>query len=381
MANPAQAKTLYTLRRHGASWTLVLFVTMLSILGLVVLFSTTQSTRSDPFYFITKQTVWFGLAIGAGLFAAFINLDWLRKFVWPLWGASLLLLGSVLIFGREINGAQRWLHFGPVNVQVSDFAKIALVFVLAHFLHTHQRSIHSFFKGFVIPGALVGVVAALVILQPDYGTSALICAVGGSIMFLAGCRLKYLVPSGALGLTGFINLIVHNPERFSRITAFLDMEAHKSDEAWQLWQGVLAFGVGGVDGVGLGNGRQQMSFLPEAHTDFIFPIIGEELGLIFTGGVVMAFMGIFLVVLANSQRAPNLFQFLLVTGCLLTVIFQALINCGVTTGLLPTKGMSLPFISYGGSNLICMFLCVGIIINCFRTWNGSPLKRPLELDL
>jgi len=151
------------------------------------------------------------------------------------------------------------------------------------------------------------------------------------------------------------------------------------DGAYQLWQGMLAFAAGGIEGVGLGSGRQQMSFLPEAHTDFIFPIIGEELGLYFTTGVVLLFLTIFLVGFLILRQAPNLFYFSLVLGSLLCIVLQAFINIGVVTGLLPTKGMSLPFISYGGSNLILMFALIGILLNCLRTWSVKPLVKASEL--
>ena len=157
------------------------------------------------------------------------------------------------------------------------------------------------------------------------------------------------------------------------------MEGNRSDSSYQLWQGILAFGAGGVQGVGLGAGRQQMSFLPEAHTDFIFAIVGEELGLVFTLGVVTLFMTLFFVGVLQLKRAPNLYQYLLVMGALLLLTLQELINIGVVTGCLPTKGMSLPFISYGGSNLVFMFVLTGIILNGFRAWELPVLRRQREL--
>ena len=171
----------------------------------------------------------------------------------------------------------------------------------------------------------------------------------------------------------------HDPVRLQRITSFLDVEGNRSDSSYQLWQGILAFGAGGVQGVGLGAGRQQMSFLPEAHTDFIFAIVGEELGLVFTLGVVTLFMTLFFVGVLQLKRAPNLYQYLLVMGALLFLTLQALINIGVVTGCLPTKGMSLPFISYGGSNLVFMFVLTGIILNGFRAWELPVLRRQREL--
>ena len=169
--------------------------------------------------------------------------------------------------------------------------------------------------------------------------------------------------------------VIHNPNRLARFMAFLDVEGNRSRGTYQLWQAILAFAAGGVNGVGLGQGRQQNSFLPEVHTDFIFAVIGEELGLVFTIGVVVLFAIIFVAGLAHLRKAPNLFQFLLVGGCLLLISLQALINLGVVTGCLPTKGMSLPFISAGGSNLVLMGVLVGIILNTQRAWTKPAFMR------
>ena len=161
----------------------------------------------------------------------------------------------------------------------------------------------------------------------------------------------------------------------SRVTSFLNVESNRSDSGYQLWQGIVAFGVGGLEGVGLGSGQQQLSFLPEAHTDFIFSIIGEELGLFFSIGVVLLFLGLLLLVVFQLKYAPNLYQYLLVLGSLLMIEFQALINIGVVTGCLPTKGMSLPFISYGGSNLVLMFFLISLILNCICRWSKFSIKE------
>lgn len=199
------------------------------------------------------------------------------------------------------------------------------------------------------------------------------------MLFLAGVHLKYLIPTALVALTGFSVAVYLDPVRLQRITSFLDVEGNRSDSAYQLWQGILAFGAGGIQGVGLGAGRQQMSFLPEAHTDFIFAIVGEELGFVFTAGVVVLFMTLFFIGILQLKRAPNLYQYLLVMGALLFITFQALINIGVVTGCLPTKGMSLPFISYGGSNLVFMFVLTGIILNGFRSWELPALRKQRDL--
>jgi cell division protein FtsW len=170
-------------------------------------------------------------------------------------------------------------------------------------------------------------------------------------------------------------LVIHNPNRLRRFLAFLDVEGNKQAGTYQLYQALAAYAAGGTDGAGLGQGRQQLNFLPEAHTDFIFAVVGEELGLWFTLGVVVVFSTIFIAGLVHLRRAPNLFHFLLVLGCLMLICLQAIVNLGVVTGVFPTKGMSLPFISAGLSNLLLMGLLVGIILNTQRTWGRAVLAE------
>jgi len=282
--------------------------------------------------------------------------------------------------GLSVKGSRRWLGFGGIRLQVSEFAKLAMVFSLAHYLAVNQSKLHDFWRGFVLPGAWVGLFMLLVLVEPDFGAAFLIGAIGVILLFLAGARLKFLLPSIGAALFGFVVLVMYNPVRLQRVVAFLDPESNRQGTGYQPWQALLAFAAGGVDGVGLGNGRQQNSFLPEAHTDYIFAILGEEMGLIFTLLVVALFVTIFVAGLMHVRRAPNLFQFLLVTGCLLLICLQAVINLGVVTSLLPSKGMALPFISAGGSNLLLMGLLVGVIINTQRTWERpKPLVRRRSL--
>lgn len=380
MFRPLSETTRY-LSRPSVSWWLLLAVLALCGIGLVVLSSAGQSASSDIHFILRRQVIWFVPAVVAGVLAAMVDLEYLRKYVWIGAGVAVALLLLVLVpgIGVSVNGARRWLELGLGRLQVSDPAKIALIFVLAHYYANRQRLVTDFWQGFIIPCVIIGICSGLIILQPDFGTAALCGAVGFALMFLAGVRLLYLLPVCGLGLAAFSLLVYLDPVRMRRITSFWDVEGNKSDSAYQLWQGMLAFGAGGVNGVGLGNGRQQLSFLPEAHTDFIFPIIGEELGLLATGGIVLIFALIFGLGIYGLRRAPNLFQFLLAMGALLFLSLQALINMLVVTGLAPTKGMSLPFISYGGSNLVTMFVLIGILFNCLRTWAVAPVHEVSEL--
>ncbi|HEY8995610.1 MAG TPA: putative lipid II flippase FtsW [Lacunisphaera sp.] len=364
-----------------ASVIIVCVATLVSI-GLAVLFSASSPMKGGPYAYLYKQFIFLGLAIGVGWVVAIADLEQLRRFSWIAAGIALFLLVLVLIpqIGLSVKGSRRWLGFGSVRLQVSEFAKLALVFSLAHYLALNQSKLHDLWRGFVIPAAWTGLFAVLVLAEPDFGTAFLLGSIGMILLFLAGARLKFLLPSIGTALLAFGILVLHNPVRLRRITSFMDIEANRGDGAYQLWQAILAFAAGGVTGTGLGQGRQQNSFLPEAHTDFIFAIMGEEMGLIFTLLVVALFVTIFIAGLMHVRRAPNLFQFLLVTGCVLLICLQAIINLGVVTGMLPTKGMSLPFISAGGSNLLLMGLLVGVIINTQRTWERpKPLVRKRAL--
>ena len=361
---------------------IIVCVAALVSIGLAVLFSASSPIKGGPYAYLYKQFIFLALAIGAGWLVAIADLEQLRRFAWIAAAISLVLLVLVLIpqIGVSVKGSRRWLNLGFTRLQVSEFAKLALVFSLAHYLALNQSRLHDLWRGFVIPAAWTGLFALLVLVEPDFGTAFLLGSIGMILLFLAGARLKFLLPAIGSALLVFVVLVLHNPVRLRRITSFMDIEANRGDGAYQLWQAILAFAAGGVGGTGLGQGRQQNSFLPEAHTDFIFAIMGEEMGLVFTLTTVALFVTIFVAGLMHVRRAPNLFQFLLVTGCLLLICLQAIINLGVVTGMLPTKGMSLPFISAGGSNLLLMGLLVGVIINTQRTWERpKPLVRKRAL--
>ena len=364
------------------NWVSVYLIAMalgLTTLGLVMLFS--AGVVKEAHSLLTKQLIWLALSVAIGMYVSFMNLQWLRSVTWWVFGFCVLALILTLIpgIGVKVNGAQRWIGMGPLRVQPSEFAKIGLVLAMAAFFSSHQREIKSFVKGFLLPSIIIASICGLIILQPDFGTCFLCGAVAATLMFQSGTSLKWLLPIALLAVTAFSVLVYFDPVRIRRVTSFLDVEANANDSAYQLWQGMLAFGVGGLDGVGLGMGRQQMHFLPEAHTDFIFPVIGEELGLICTMSIVLCFLILFVVVCWRLRVAPKLYEYLLAMGSLLFICLQAIINMGVVTGSMPTKGMSLPFISYGGSNLMVTFVFLGIIINVFRKWDNPRTYNPREI--
>lgn len=355
---------------------IVVCVIGLTILGLTILFSATSSFKLGPYYYLSKQLVGVALAAGLAFAVSRVDLESMRKHVWIIGGISLVMLLLVLIphVGISVKGSRRWLGIGALRLQVSEFGKLAMVFCLAHYLAINQTKINEFKCGFLYPLCIIGASAGLIILEPDFGTAALALAIGLMMLFLAGARWRYILPTVASAALVFTVMVINNPNRLRRFVAFLDVEGNKSAGTYQLYQSLAAFAAGGTDGAGLGQGRQQINFLPEAHTDFIFAVLGEELGLWFTLGVVVLFVAIFVAGLIHLRRAPNLFQFLLATGCLLLICLQAIINLGVVTGVFPTKGMSLPFISAGLSNLLLMGLLVGIIVNTQHAWARSSLS-------
>lgn len=342
----------------------------LTLLGLSILFSASASFRQGPYFYLNKQLVGVVAAAALCLITSRLNLDYVRRYAWWIGGALVVLLVLVLIphIGVTVKGSRRWLGLGPVRIQISEFAKLGLVFCLAHYLALNQTRIGEFRRGFLWPLGMIGVFAGLVLLEPDFGTSALMIAVGLVLLFIAGAKWRYILPAVTVVGVAFAALVVHNPNRLRRMMEFLSEE-----KSYQLRQALVAYAAGGVEGSGLGQGRQQLSYLPEAHTDFIFSVIGEELGLWFTLAVVALFTTILVAGLLHLRRAPNLFQFLLVLGCLTLISMQAIINIGVVTGVFPTKGMSLPFISAGLSNLMLMGILLGIIVNTQRTWGRATL--------
>ncbi len=348
---------------------IILFcVAALAMLGLIAVFSATAFKSSAFFY---KQILGIGLAVGTGFVVSRVDLEYARRFVWIIIAAVVVLLLLVAIpgIGISVNGSRRWLGLGPVRFQVSELGKIGLVFALAHYLALNQSAMGDIKRGFVYPLGIIGAAGALIMLQPDFGTAALACATGVVMLFLSGARWRYIFTSVGLGAALFTVAVWLNDNRRERLTAFMDVEGNKMDGTYQVYQSYLAFAAGGFEGAGIGQGRQQIYFLPEAHTDFIFAIVGEELGLLATLTTVAAFVTIFICGLLHLRRAPNQFQYLLVAGALLLMALQAIINLGVVTGSLPTKGMSLPFVSAGMSNLVLMGIIVGLLVNTRRAWS------------
>ena len=350
---------------------LVLAVAALVVLGIVMLFSTgafAQDSHGDPMYFLKRQSLWLAVGMIACILGAIIDYQvWERTWwIWFVVSAILLALCFVPHVGLKINGARRWVKICMLAFQPSDFAKLAAIAFLAHWYSKHEAESGTLLRGFVEPIAITSILMGLIAGEIDMGTTALIGGTMFEVMFVAGSSLKFIAPLAACGIAGTCYLGFHMKERLGRMLAFMDLEKYKDTYGLQQWQSLIAFGSGGVHGLGLGNGVEKFSYLPFAHTDFIFPMVGEELGLCATLGVVFCYMVVIIFGTIIAIQARDRFGMLFGFGVVVMVALQAALNIGVTTSLLPNKGLPLPFISYGGSNIVFCLLRVGILINIYR---------------
>jgi cell division protein FtsW len=346
-----------------------------------MLFSTSayaQESHGDIYYFVKKDIFW--LTIGMVVCVAGARIDYhLWQRTWKIWfGVSVLLLALCFVphVGMKINGSHRWLNLHFLVFQPSEFGKIAAVFFVAWWFSREQTDPRKMLDGFAIPIGGVAVIIGLIAKEVDLGTAALIGATTLAICLVGGANWVIIAGLCGVGLTGLLGTAMLIPERAARMMTFMHPDADKLGKGLQQWQALIAFGSGGFDGLGLGEGRQKMLYLPYAHTDFIFPMIGEELGLRFTWLVLLGFILIILCGGLIAANAKDRFGKLLAMGILLLISMQAAVNIGMTTSMLPNKGMPLPFISYGGSNMaVCLFM-IGILVNIHRT--GTPIAPATE---
>jgi cell division protein FtsW len=350
---------------------MVLAVAALVVLGLVMLFSTgafAKDSHGDPIFFLRRQSIWLVLGLVVCVVAALVDYQFWDRTWWIWFGVSAILLALCFVphIGERINGASRWVNFRVITFQPSDFAKIAAIAFLAHWYAKFEKDSGTLLRGFVFPIAITCILMGLIAREIDMGTTAVIAGTMFVVMFVAGSSLKYIAPLAAGGIAGTVYLGYHMKDRVGRMMAFMDLEKYKETSGLQQYQALMAFGSGGVHGLGLGNGVEKFNYLPFAHTDFIFPMIGEELGLFVTLGVVFCYVVIIVFGTVISIQARDRFGMLFGFGVVVMLALQAALNIGVTTSLLPNKGLPLPFISYGGSNLVFCLLGVGILINIYR---------------
>lgn len=362
---------------------LIAVVLILATLGILMLASASSVKQEGASYFWMHQFVWLVIAFCGAAAASRFDYHHFQRLALPAAVIALVLLILVRIpgIGYCINGSWRWLRLGPLTIQPSEVSKLALIMLFSWWLARNQRRIDELKRGILIPFGILAGFAFLLVIEPDFGTTMLVSAVAVSMMFLGGVSIAPLLITGLAGLLGVLVMIFQNPERMSRILAFLDPQKYETGKAWQLTNSLRAFAAGDVAGVGYGNSLQKYSYLPEAHTDFIFPIIGEELGLIVSLVVVLMYLILFVLGLGIALNARDDFGRLMAFGITLMISIQALINFAVVTGCVPTKGLALPFISYGGSSLVISGVMIGILINiAYDSLKSSRRSKSLFKD-
>ena len=340
----------------------------LALFGVIMVYSASAivatGEKHPQYFYAVRQGVWTLIGLGAMWYGMKLDYARLRSPViaYGLLAAALVLLVAVFAF-PPINGARRWIRFAGFSMQPSEISKLGLTIFLARFLERRAGEEGSFWRTFVPCVALTGLLALLVVAEPDLGTAMMLAVVCAVVLFTAGARLKHMAIAAAPALVGVVGLLVFVPFRMRRMTAFLDPWADPQGTSYQVVQSLLAVGSGGVNGLGFTQGRQKMFFLPFAHSDFIFAVVGEELGLL--GGLaVIALFGLLLWRgMRAAMRAPDRFGMLLGVGIVTAIVAQALFNMSVVLALLPTKGIPLPFISYGGSSLVPTLFAVGVLLN------------------
>lgn len=361
---------------------ILFIVLLLIIIGLMAVYSSTSIISPDmiekyrrkgvaisQFGFLKKQLFTVLLGIIAMYIAYKTPLNYLKKMSIPLLVISLICLLMVFTkFGITAGGARRWIRIWPSTFQPSELVKLSMVIFLSWYMSLSSYKRDKFIS-FAVPVCIMGIFQVIFIKQPDFGAVMSLGLLTMSLLFLSGIRLRYMFSLGIIAVPLIIKLI-SEPYRWKRVVAFLDPWKDAQGSGFQLVQSLIALGSGGIKGVGLGEGKQKLSFLPEVHTDFIFSLIGEELGFIGVVFVVFLFFILFFKGIAIARRTSDLFAYYLAFGISIMIALQAVINFAVVTGMVPTKGLPLPFISYGGSSLLVSMTAIGLLLNVSKTVRG-----------
>jgi len=359
-------------QRVAADHTLLAVTMTLALVGLVMVFSASAIVAGnrfqDPGFFLKRQIAWLAFGFLLMHLTSRIDYTFWKKLSIPMLACMLLLLVLVLVpsLGVAANGARRWLRLGPISVQPAEMAKLVAVIYMAAYLTNKGDKITLFRNGLLPALIVIGLLSGLVLLEPDLGTVVVLGLVTIGMYFLAGARISHLLALGLCAIPVVLVLVLGSSYRRQRLMTFLAPWKDASDAGFQITQSFLAFGSGGPFGVGLGEGKQKLYFLPEAHTDFVLALVGEELGLIGTATVTLLFAFFVWRGFQIAARARVPFGRYLGMGITLLIGGQALVNAAVVTGLLPTKGLTLPFVSYGGSSLVVSLIGVGILLSISR---------------
>ena len=348
--------------------------TALVVLGLVMLASTSVwvEDANSKYSHLIKQSIWTCAGVILASVVASMDYRIFKKHAKLIFIGSVILLVFCYVPGikHTVNGETRWIKV-PVlgQFQPSEVAKLGVVISLCSYLALYQSENRTFKKGFFIPCLIIGVPVLLIFFEKDMGTAVGLAAACFAILYIAGTRFRYLVTSVILGVVGLAVMVFLNPNRMDRIVSFMDIEGNKLGSGLQQYRSKLAFSHGGVNGLGLGNGAEKHGYLPYAHTDFIFPIVGEELGLWFTLGSILCFVIIAVYGVGVAIYASDAFGRLLAIGMTALIVIPAIMNIGVVTGLLPNTGLPLPFVSYGGTNLVFTLIAIGLLVSVHRKSN------------
>jgi cell division protein FtsW len=358
---------------RGTRSSLFMIVVVLAAIGVVMIYSTSaiyaNEKMGDSLYFLKRHLLYLLVGLIMMLSAMVLKIQTLKKYSKVIMAFSIMLLVLVLIphIGREAAGARRWFKIGPLNFQPSEFAKVAIFIYLADLLARKEKFVKSFIHGYLPPVLVLGFVLVLILLEPDLGTAIAISAVSVIMLFVSGVRVRYILASILASIPALYVLLFRVPYRRKRMMIFLNPWSDRRGAGFQIIQSFVALGSGGLLGVGLGQSRQKLFYLPASHTDFIFSIIGEELGFLGSAAVVTLFILFVWEGMKITFRAEGRFEKLLSMALVSLIALEAIINIGVTAGVLPTKGLPLPFISYGGTSLIFHLTAVGLLLNIARS--------------
>jgi cell division protein FtsW len=340
---------------------------MLVMIGLAMVYSTSavvaQERYNDSLYFLKRQMLWAGIGLLAMWGVRYLPYRIQGRLTILILFGTLVALVCVLFFGKTVGGAKRWLLIGPITIQPSEIAKYAVILFIARTLGQHQERVTSFVNGYLPNILMIGVFALLVFVQPDLGTALILAVTAAVLLLLAGVPMRYLSWSALATTPVLYWALVHVEFRLERLWAFVNPWADPQGKGYQAVQAALALGQGGFFGSGLGQSNRKLFYLPEAHTDFIFAVIGEELGFIGAIGLISLFLILLWRVLRIALACREPFGTLLGLGVFILLALQILINLGVVLGLLPTKGLPLPFVSLGGSNLLVSLVAIGTMLN------------------
>lgn len=337
--------------------------------GIVMVYSASSALALNKFgtdyYYVKKQVVFSMLGILSLVGFSYIPFRFYQTLVYPILGVAILLLMAIPFtgFGIEAGGSSRWLGFGPLRFQPSELARLALVIYLAYSMTKKDELLRDFYVGFLPHMIILGVFTALLMVQPDFGSVMIFSALTWLMLFAGGSLLMHLFSVFIVLVPVAWLLMVAADYRVKRLLSFLNPWKYSANEGYQIIHSLMAFGSGGITGVGIGKGYQKLFYLPEPHTDFIFSVIGEETGLIGVGIVVVLYALIIKRGISISRNSQNRFGSLLAIGITIAIGLQVCINMGVAMGLLPTKGLTLPFLSYGGTSLLINMAAIGILMN------------------